>query len=642
MGFAAGFSVGFNAIEAAKRTAMLQQEAEERRTLAAEQRAERERERMVRAETAAAMAPQAAEAGFTVQGAESPFYRTDEGADQAAQMQRIRDHVPGTSSAVEPGAAAAPSAADVALDSAMPRTEPTAAPAARDLAAGVQPKAAFQVAGKQYADQGAADLAAQVGSGTSARMRRAAEVQARHGNVKESLALEAQAKQYANEGFAEALDVGMTTGDWNGQAKRLFNESGKIKIDGEIVAEPVDRKTPDGTVVRDFGLSLKNPDGTVRFLGSAIELRQKADGFKAWQEAQRAEAKDGREARTVGATERNAATNEVNVRNNAEEARERNRIAAEAQRVSAAAQRASAEYQRGMLGVAQQNADTNEDRIYAAAEAAANKAGKGKAGGLNAEAANSVRGTLKDLIADDDSGAPGAADGVTRMRTRAFDVAQSAANTNLGGANAELLNPMTLATIGAKVARGEDLARQLRAADKSITDEQVRDKVRAAGFDVPVQADDPKTGRRFWFVDVGGKPVIVRNEPLPSAKKDAGKKDGADKPAAAPATTNAAPRAAAPRPVQMAAAESTAPAPAATRPAEIATREQRQAASARVQARNAAATAPAAPADPDVAELVRQRDALRAQIAAARTPGERAMLIGQLGPIESRIASASR
>lgn len=235
-GFARGFDVGFNAVDSVIRQRD-EKEERERRNKREDEKWSFERDRMERERSKAAelaAAGQAPAQGMAVgqQGAKN--FAAGE-ADQKFLAEQ---------------------------EAAMAELEGRAARPA-ELAAG----AGNQIMGRD--DPRAQD-------GRQGYLARVADVQRRHGDVAGSLTTEEIGKRIEKEGYKDTIDYILAGGDPK-KAQKMFNSSGRVKIDGELIATPTKRVGANGVEVPDMNLAIRDANGNVRQLGSALQMRFMAD-----------------------------------------------------------------------------------------------------------------------------------------------------------------------------------------------------------------------------------------------------------------------------------------------------------------------------------------------------------------------------
>lgn len=260
MGFAAGFAAGWGAVDGARRTKMQQEQAAAALAAQQEEAAARREDRQLEKDRRRAV---------------SDAWTGDAQAGTAV----------GTNFAASKNDAAW--LAQQAHDEAEMRGEQ--APAA-------VPAASSGNAVRRFSDAGqAADFAAER-KGETGRLRRLADAEARFGNTDRAINLEQTHKQLMKEGYKDALDLGLATGDWD-QAAERFNGIGAARIpDGaRVVGKPVQRTGKDGVTMPDYDLSLVMPDGSARPLGSALTMRYMADGVGNLRKMMGEEAAGGRD-----------------------------------------------------------------------------------------------------------------------------------------------------------------------------------------------------------------------------------------------------------------------------------------------------------------------------------------------------------
>lgn len=260
MGFASGFAAGWGAVDAARRTKLQEQQAAAQ--LAAQQeenayrREERQRERDRRQAVSDAWSSDA-QAGTAV-GTNFAAGKNDAAwlAQQAADEAEMRgDQAPAVSAAASSGNAV-----------------------------------------RRFGDAGQAANFAAERKGETGRLRRLADAEARFGNTDRAISLEQTHKQLMKEGYKDALDLGLATGDWD-QAAERFNGIGAVRIPegARVVGKPVQRTGKDGVTMPDYDLSLVMPDGSARPLGSALTMRYMADGVANLRKIMGEEAAGGRD-----------------------------------------------------------------------------------------------------------------------------------------------------------------------------------------------------------------------------------------------------------------------------------------------------------------------------------------------------------
>lgn len=235
-GFSRGFQVGFNAVDSVIRQKD-EKERADRRDKRDDERWSFEKERMDRERQKAADLAAAADVpaqGVAVGAPGSRNFATNS-ADQA--MLKEQD------AAIAEMEGRAPSPAQAAVGSGREIMDPSD-PRAQDSRQGY--------------------------------LSRVASVQRKHGDVTGSLTTEELGNRIAKEGYRDALDYLLATGDAEGAQKR-FNGTGRGRIEGKLVATPTKRVGANGVEMPDYTLSVDDGKGNVRQLGSALTMRFMAD-----------------------------------------------------------------------------------------------------------------------------------------------------------------------------------------------------------------------------------------------------------------------------------------------------------------------------------------------------------------------------
>jgi len=342
MGFAAGFAAGWGAVDSAQRQkmeaerqkrddALRQSELAMRQTEFADRQEERTRAKTIR------------------QGV----------ADAAAE--------PETGVAVGKNFAAGAGDQQFLRDQAQSEAELAGTPAPAEQAAATSGN---QV--RRFSDAGQAANFAADRQGEIGYTKRVADVYRKAGEEGKARELDSEFKRLSKEGYKEALDYGLKTGDWAG-AGGQFNKLGSARLpDGTTLkGTPVERVGPDGVKVQDTNLQVVDAEGNVvRDLGSALQMRWAAEGFTQYQQHQASLRGEGRQERQVGVAEKNAATQESRI------ALDEKKIAIQQQLADARERRDEAQmkYWAGQL-------EATNRRIDIAASRAAAGGGSGKADG---------------------------------------------------------------------------------------------------------------------------------------------------------------------------------------------------------------------------------------------------------------------
>ena len=257
-GFAQGFQVGFNAVDSVvrqkyerERQSKMDKRDEERWSF---EKDRMERERQKTADLAAA--GQAPAQGIAVGATGARNFAA--GADDQAFL---KDQDAGVAE----------------LENRAPSPAQTAAGAGRQIMDPSDPRA-------QDSRQG--------------YLARVADIYRRHGDVGQALNAEQLGRSIEKEGYKDAIDYLMATGDAEGAQKR-FNATGRGKITGTLVATPTKRVGANGVEMPDYTLSVDDGKGNVRQLGSALAMRFMADNPAEYMKLLNSEQEGGLRARSV-------------------------------------------------------------------------------------------------------------------------------------------------------------------------------------------------------------------------------------------------------------------------------------------------------------------------------------------------------
>lgn len=175
---------------------------------------------------------------------------------------------------------------------------------------GRAPKAAEVAAGAGNQVMGLDDPRAQ--DSRQGYLARVADVQRRHGDVAGSLTTEELGNRIAKEGYKDAIDYILAGGDPK-KAQAMFNNTGKARIDGELIATPTKRVGANGVEMPDMELSVRDAQGNVRKLGSALQMRFMADNPAEYMKLLNQEMEGGLRARGVANQEK---ATEASIRQN--------------------------------------------------------------------------------------------------------------------------------------------------------------------------------------------------------------------------------------------------------------------------------------------------------------------------------------
>lgn len=126
-------------------------------------------------------------------------------------------------------------------------------------------------------------------------LARAAEVQRQHGKMDESIKTEELANAIRKSGTIDSLDYLFASGGDAAGAQKI-RESAMGPMGGTLIAEKTTRKGADGTEYPDFKLSIRDNEGNVRDLGSAMVMRYYAGNPAEYHKLLQSEAKGKRES----------------------------------------------------------------------------------------------------------------------------------------------------------------------------------------------------------------------------------------------------------------------------------------------------------------------------------------------------------
>lgn len=272
MGFAAGFAAGFGAVNAAQRLKMDAERAKKDDEFRASQLAMQQADHADRQE-------------------------------ERGRVKTIRQGLADAAAEPETGVAVGKNFAAGAGDQQFLRDQ---AQAEADLAGTPAPaEQAAATSGNQvrrFSDAGQAANFAADRQGDLGYTKRVADVYRKSGDEGKARELDAEFKKLSKEGYKEALDYGLKTGDWAG-AGGQFNKLGVSRLpEGTTLkGTPVERVTADGVKIQDTNLQIVDADGqVVRDLGSAAQLRWAAEGFQQYQQHQASMRGEGRQERQLG------------------------------------------------------------------------------------------------------------------------------------------------------------------------------------------------------------------------------------------------------------------------------------------------------------------------------------------------------
>lgn len=154
---------------------------------------------------------------------------------------------------------------------------------------------------RRFSDAGQAANFAADRQGDLGYTKRAADVYRKAGEEGKARELDAEFKKLSKEGYKEALDTILATGNAD-EAAKIFNKIGGSRIPegSRLTATPVMRKGADGVEHPDYDLSIVGQDGAVRQLGSAAQMRYMADGFDKYQSVLAGQRAEGRANTQLG------------------------------------------------------------------------------------------------------------------------------------------------------------------------------------------------------------------------------------------------------------------------------------------------------------------------------------------------------
>lgn len=281
MGFASGFSAGFNAVDATVRRAQDEERYQEEKKNRDEERAwrreEREKAKKLDADVRAAATEPTVQQGYTTGAPGNRVFSKDaETAAVLAQQQADVD----------------------SMTSDAPVT-----PAAATAATGV--------GNKVYTDQSAAAAAAAGQSGQLGYVKRVSEAYRANGKAAESIQMEQLYKAMKKEGGIDALDAALNPGATEDDIAKAYNEAGSHRIKaGTLKREFYDTDLPGFGKVRTARLSAEGEDGKPIQIENALAARMSFLPFEKKLDVQAKGVEAGQRDRQVAVAERGAAVAE--------------------------------------------------------------------------------------------------------------------------------------------------------------------------------------------------------------------------------------------------------------------------------------------------------------------------------------------